>query len=70
MKTLRRVLVLLLFSMLLAPPAYAEEPSNVILVSFDGYQRNHLWEQLDAGEMPNLERLMKTGVYFELNQLD
>ena len=68
---LRRVLVILLFSMLLAPPAYAEEqPKNVILISFDGYQRNHLWEQLDAGEMPNLERLMEEGVYLELNQID
>jgi hypothetical protein len=71
MKKLRRVLVILLFSMLLAPPAYAmEDAPNVILISFDGYQRNHLWEQLDAGEMPNLERLMEEGVYLELNQID
>ena len=57
--------------MLLAPSAYAEEdPPNVILISFDGYQRNHLWEQLEAGEMPNLERLMEEGVYLELNQID
>lgn len=68
---LRRVLAILLFSMLLAPSAYAEEqPPNVILISFDGYQRNHLWEQLDAGEMPNLERFMEEGVYLELNQID
>ena len=68
---LRRVLVILLFSALLTPPAYAEDqPPNVILISFDGYQRNHLWEQLDAGEMPNLERLMEEGVYLELNQID
>jgi hypothetical protein len=70
METLRGILVILLFSVLLAPPAYAEEPPNLILISFDGYQRNHLWEQLDAGEMPNLERLMETGVYLELNQID
>ncbi len=68
---LRRVLVILLFSMLLASPAYSEdEAPNVILISFDGYQRNHLWEQLDAGEMPNLKRLMEAGVYLELNQID
>ena len=68
---LRHVLVILLFSALLAPPAYAEDqPPNVILISFDGYQRNHLWEQLEAGEMPNLERLMEEGVYLELNQID
>jgi hypothetical protein len=71
MKTLRRVMVILLFSMLLAPPAYAEEdPPNLILISFDGYQRNHLWEQLDAGEMPNLKGFMEEGVYLELNQID
>ncbi len=71
MKTLRGVMVILLFSMLLTPLTHAEEdPPNLILVSFDGYQRNHLWEQLDAGEMPNLERLMETGVYLELNQID
>jgi len=68
---LRHVLVILLFFLLLAPSAHAEEqPPNVILVSFDGYQRNHLWEQLEAGEMPNLERLMEEGVYLELNQID
>ncbi len=68
---LRRVMVVLLFSMFLVPSAYAEEqPPNVILISFDGYQRNHLWEQLDAGEMPNLKRLMEEGVYLELNQID
>ena len=67
----RRVLVILLFSMLLAPSAYAEEdPPNVILISFDGYQRNHLWEQLEAGEMPNLKRFMEEGVYLELSQID
>ena len=67
----RRVFAVLLFSLLLAPSVYAEDdPPNVILISFDGYQRNHLWEQLDAGEMPNLESFMEEGVYLELNQID
>jgi len=71
MRTLRCIVVILLFFMILAPPAYAEEDlPNLILISFDGYQRNHLWEQLDAGEMPNLKGFMEEGVYLELNQID
>jgi len=49
--------------------ASAEAP-NVLLISFDGYQREHMWEQLEAGELPNLKRLMDDGVYLDLSQID
>jgi hypothetical protein len=49
--------------------ASADAP-NVLLVSFDGYQPAHMWEQLEAGELPNLKRLMDGGVYLELSQID
>ncbi|HEX9915600.1 MAG TPA: alkaline phosphatase family protein [Candidatus Bathyarchaeia archaeon] len=43
---------------------------NVILISFDGYQLEHMWEQLEAGDLPNLKKLMDGGVYLELSQMD
>ena len=72
MKT--RVLALLALIILQAAytgcvSASAEAP-NVLLVSFDGYQPEHLREQLEAGRLPNLKRLMDGGVYLELSQID
>ena len=34
----------------------------MILISWDGYQRNHLDQQLDKGELPNLKTFMENGV--------
>ncbi len=37
------------------------EPENVILLVWDGAQRNHLNELLDAGKLPNLQELINEG---------
>ncbi len=36
-------------------------PRNVLLIGWDGVQRNHLKEALGRGEMPNLDRLAAEG---------
>jgi hypothetical protein len=36
-------------------------PRNIILVGWDGAQRNHVKESLSRGELPNLEKLSAEG---------
>ncbi len=44
------------------PGQAQDEPVNVILIGWDGCQRNHLNECLQAGQLPNLASLIATGV--------
>jgi len=65
--------LVLLIVLQVAFSGYADASTNIyniILISFDGYQLKHMWEQLDAGDLPNLKKLMEEGVYLELNQMD
>ncbi len=41
---------------------------NVVLIAWDGTQRNHLTELLSGGQLPNLEKLISEGslVYTEV----
>ena len=39
---------------------------NVILISWDGVQRNHMQELLKAGKLPNLSQLIKEGSFTEV----
>ncbi len=41
--------------------ANAGNDTNVILLGWDGVQRNHLFELLNAGLMPNLSGFIQTG---------
>ncbi len=41
------------------------EPTNVILIGWDGCQRNHLNESLNAGQLPNLSNLISNGIYLD-----
>jgi hypothetical protein len=50
--------------------ASADDQKNVILMSWDGYQRNHLLEDLSNGLLPNLETLIDQGVYLNLTVID
>lgn len=49
----------------LAPGAFAvgkdEKPRNIILIGWDGAQRNHVKECLDRGELPNIKKLSSEG---------
>jgi predicted AlkP superfamily pyrophosphatase or phosphodiesterase len=40
---------------------------NAILISWDGVQREHLRELLDAGQLPNLEALIAEGAIVEID---
>jgi hypothetical protein len=48
----------------------ADEQKNVILICWDGYQRNHLLEDLSNGYLHNLEELMDMGVFLNLTVID
>ena len=50
--------------------ASADDQKNVILMSWDGYQRNHFLEDLSNYQLPNLEKLMDQGVYLNLSVID
>ncbi|MHC4573488.1 MAG: alkaline phosphatase family protein [Planctomycetota bacterium] len=41
--------------------ARTQQPTNVILIGWDGAQRNHLKESLSRGELPNLKKLASEG---------
>lgn len=43
-----------------------ENIRNVILISWDGVQRNHMQELLKAGKLPNLSQLIKEGALTEI----
>ncbi|HHV62874.1 MAG TPA: sulfatase-like hydrolase/transferase [Firmicutes bacterium] len=46
----------------------ASEPiKNAILISWDGVQRDHLRELLDAGQLPNLKALIAEGTIVEID---
>lgn len=50
-----------------AVPTASAPVKNVILISWDGVQRNHLRELLDAGRLPNLTSLIKEGTIVEID---
>ncbi len=47
----------------------ASRPRNVILLGWDGVQRNHLKEALGRGELPNLDRLAAEGALVAIDIL-
>ena len=44
-------------------------PRNIILIGWDGAQRNHVKECLNRGELPNLERLSSEGAIVAIDIL-
>jgi len=67
MKTRSRFYPILAIALLLlafiatVTSAKVNEPKNVILISWDGVQRDHLNELLDDGKLPNLKALSEEG---------
>jgi len=55
----------------LASPSFGRQAhdrmQNVILVGWDGAQRNHLKESLGRGELPNFKRLIDAGSYVDID---
>jgi len=65
------ILLFLCFSINLFPnPGTAsEKPQNVILIGWDGAQRNHIKECLERKELPNLLQLSKEGTVVSIDIL-
>ena len=66
----RLSLLLVVAGLLLAvcPSAPAvERPRNVILIGWDGAQREHVEQCLERGELPNLQRLIDKGRYVKID---
>jgi SAM-dependent methyltransferase len=67
----RRVSVVCAVAVLMAlalPAASAQEhPHNVILIGWDGAQRNHVNECLEREELPNLQELIDRGKYVKID---
>jgi len=45
------------------------KPRNIILIGWDGAQRNHVKESLNRGELPNLKRLSSEGALVAIDIL-
>jgi hypothetical protein len=67
----RRGILALFVSILLAVTlpagAQVEHPRNVILIGWDGAQRDHVNECLAGAQLPNLRRLIGQGVYVNID---
>jgi hypothetical protein len=50
-----------------APAATDEGPRNIIVIGWDGCQRNHLHELLTANQLPNLAALAKDGALVDID---
>ena len=62
------VCALAVVACLLSPGSAAvERPRNVILIGWDGAQRDHVDECLGRGELPNLRRLIDRGKYVKID---
>ncbi|NIS59490.1 MAG: sulfatase-like hydrolase/transferase [Proteobacteria bacterium] len=73
---MRKVLVwLFVFSLVVVTTSAASsqgregEPRNIILIGWDGAQKNHVNESLDRGELPNLKRLSSEGALVAIDIL-
>lgn len=52
-----------------SPQKTPERPRNVILIGWDGAQRNHVKESLENGKLPNLRRLSSEGALVAIDAL-
>jgi hypothetical protein len=51
----------------LRPATTAENPTNIVLIGWDGAQRSHVKECLSRGELPNLTRLAAEGAMVDID---
>ncbi|MBM2825782.1 MAG: Alkaline phosphatase [Dehalococcoidales bacterium] len=52
-----------------APIAASVTPRNIILIGWDGAQRNHVKESMKRGELPNLQKLSSEGTLVAIDIL-
>jgi len=60
-------LVLIGLAMMPASGTAEDSGKNVILIGWDGAQRNHVKEQLAKNELPTLAALIKEGAFIEVD---
>jgi hypothetical protein len=63
-----RRFLLVLVVLFLAFPAFGDnQPRNIILIGWDGAQREHVLECLGRKELPNLQRISKEGGLYKID---
>ena len=60
------IFISIFYILVSTPPLFlsslaVEDPPNVILLGWDGVQRNHLYELLNRNELPNTKTLINEG---------
>jgi predicted AlkP superfamily pyrophosphatase or phosphodiesterase len=68
-KTCVWLLAFLVIGMAVSVGAKDEPPRNVVLIGWDGAQRNHVKECLGRGELPNLKKLASEGTLVAIDIL-
>ena len=63
----RMVVALVVLVPLAARGGAVEKPRNIILIGWDGAQRNHVHECLDRGELPALKLLSEEGALVDID---
>jgi hypothetical protein len=67
----RFLVVLVIVGLVVIPSATgaekSEQPRNIILVGWDGAQRNHIKECLGRNELPTLKKLSEEGAFVEID---
>ena len=61
------VLIFGLAAVLASAQAWAGQPGDIILIGWDGAQRDHVNECLDRGELPNLKKLASEGTKVDIH---
>jgi len=63
----RPILVATLLILPATVPLQAQPPVNIILIGWDGAQRDHLNQSLRQGELPNLKKLSQQGTMVNID---
>jgi len=65
---LRRTVIIVLWSLSFAVCAQAvDEVQNIILIEWNGAQRDHVNEAIARGELPNLQKLAQDGAFVKID---
>ena len=65
---LRRAVIIVLWSISFALCAQAvDEVQNIILIGWNGAQRDHVNEAIARGELPNLKKLSREGAFVKID---
>ncbi|MHC4741840.1 MAG: alkaline phosphatase family protein, partial [Planctomycetota bacterium] len=63
----KRIVSVLIVSILIVVEAAPARPQNMILFGWDGAQRDHIDEALSRGELPTLKKMGEQGAYVKID---